>query len=471
MPLGSVPDEPDHWRYAYAVQTGQDMSDGSMTVPLSLAGFPAACVNEHPEASAACVPEIRSGPATTEATTHISSYPRLYYRVVGQPLTHWPEESGLIASRVLSALLCALLWGVAMLPWVGREAWLMRLAVLLTATPSALFFSGSINPQGMEVAAFAALWSLSVVVFSRLRAGGYGALPRWVQVSWPLVMVVAVNTRLLSAWYIAVLLLTCWLWFRPPLAGILRDRRLLAAAAVVLASVVGRGIAMVVQSSSSGLLGTGGSASADIPYPDLVVSAMWRVLNNPTDAIGLLGWLDTRVPSAATAVWFVMAGGILFFASPYLRRRHGVALGALFVCLAATWITLDPIMTRAQNIPFWQARYGFPLWMGAVVLLAAAVVTAPVSGRPSVVAPQRLGCALGLVVLQTLAVAYLMVRYMWPAGWFGPVGDAAWLPYAPSLVVAATAVAGALLLVAPTLLVAPRVEAAADVPDLERVAG
>lgn len=451
VPLGSSPDEPDHWRYAYAVHTGQDTSDGKVTVPRSLQGFPAACVNEDPEADAACVLEIRPDSRVAETTTHISSYPRLYYRLVGWPLTRWTGELGLIAARLLSALVSSLFWGVAMLPWTGPGAWLMRLAVLLTVTPSALFFSGSINPQGMEIAVFAALWSLSAAVFARLDAG-YRSLPRWMQILWPLALVVAVNSRLLSAFYLAVALLTCWLWFRPPLARLLRDRRLILVAALVVAAVAARGAAIVAQSSSSGILGTGGTSSG-IPYGDLVISAVWRVLDNPSEGIGMLGWLDTQIPSGATAIWFLMAGGVMFLALPHVRRRHCVALGALLGCLVATWIVLEPIMTDSLNVPFWQARYGFPLWMGVPVLLAAAFVGAP-TGEPRVVALHRLGSATGMVVLHVLALGYLMIRYMWSAAWFGPIGDPRWLPYVPYWVVAATGIGGALLLAIPALLAA-----------------
>lgn len=459
VPLGSSPDEPDHWRYAYAVQTGQDLSDGEVSVPASLAGFPAACVNERPEQDASCVPEIEPGSGSIETTTHISSYPRLYYRLVGWPLGTWPQESGLLASRVLSVALSAVLWGVAMLPWTGGGAWRMRLAVVLTATPSALFFSGSINPQGLEVAVFAALWSLSVVVFARLDAGGYRSLPLWLQITWPLALAVAVHTRLLGFWWVALLLLTCWLWFATPIRRILSDGRLLAAGAVVVAAVVVRGVAMLTQSSSSGILGTGGADVPDIPYRDLLVSAIWRALNNPAEAIGMLGWLDTRVPSGATASWFLLAGGLAFLAAPHLRRRHWVALAVLVVVVAGTWIVLDPIMTPALDTPFWQARYGFPVWMGVLFLLAAA------PGRLPIVGLHRVGSAVGIVVLQVVSLAYLMIRYMWSLGWFGPVGDARWLPYAPSRIIAVAGIVGALLLAVP-LLLAGRGSAVLDEQDL-----
>ncbi|MFZ5872247.1 MAG: DUF2142 domain-containing protein, partial [Actinomycetota bacterium] len=229
-PLGSSPDEPDHWRFAYAVQTGQDYAGGTVAVPLSLDGFPAACVNMNRDVSASCVPDIEPTQQEVEAFTSAWTYPPVYYWLTGWPLLLDTGEIGLLGVRVASAALSALLVGVALAPWLSAAAWRMRAAVALGAAPSVVYFSGSVNPQGFEVSAMAAAWSLSVAVFLRLRECRYSELPLVLQIGWPLVLVVAIHSRVLTFWFVAVALLASLIACGPSGRSLLRDSRVLAAA-------------------------------------------------------------------------------------------------------------------------------------------------------------------------------------------------------------------------------------------------
>jgi hypothetical protein len=435
-PVGTSPDEPDHWRYAYAVYTGQDASDGWLEVPVSLTGFPSNCIAQQPDLNASCVPRLTEDREIVGAPTALIGAPILYYTLIGWPLTQWPDERGILISRVLSALVSALLWAIAILPWAGTCHWPARLAVILTAAPAALYFSGTIQSSGMEIASFAALWSLSLVVFGHLREASYRTLPRWIQVTWPLLMVASIFIRVATGWFVAILLLVAWIWSAVPPGRLLRDRRLVVAAVAVAGAATVRFVSLMGD-RSAGIFGAGNPP----PPPEVtmyarVVSAAARLVDEPDRGIGLMGWIDTQVPSMGTMYWFLMAGGIAFLAAPYLRRRHLVALGALFVVLGTTWILLDVSVSTITNIPFWQARYGFPIWMGVPLLLAAATVVGMIGARTSFAPVLRWGCALGLVVMHVFSVAYLMVRYMYGTYWFGPVGVPGWTPYAQTTVVA-----------------------------------
>ena len=118
--------------------------------------------------------------------------------------------------------------------------------------------------------------------------------------------------------------------------------------------------------------------------------------------------------------------------------------GALLVAvLGTTWLLLDVHVSTIQNIPFWQARYGFPTWMGIPILLASAFTLARATDRYPIVPMLRWGAAIGLAAMQIFSVAYLMIRYMYGTYWFGPVGAPGWYPYAPTTLLAATAIVGA----------------------------
>jgi Predicted membrane protein (DUF2142) len=246
-PLGSPPDEPEHWRYAWGALTGQDVATGEVTVPRSLTGYPGACFNESPEVGASCADEITPDPEQVASGTSALLYPTLYYRLVGWPLLLSPAETGLLGARVVSAAVVAIVWGVAFAPWLGRSAWLMRASLLLAVTPSALYFAGMISPQGLELASLAAVWSLTVTVFLGLRRGLYRDLPVWVQLAWPAISMVACLTRVLSWWWVLVAVAACWVALRPPLR---RDRRAWLALAIVGVAIVSRAVVFLLRSLS-----------------------------------------------------------------------------------------------------------------------------------------------------------------------------------------------------------------------------
>lgn len=462
-PLGTSPDEPDHWRFAYAVASGQQTSDGTVSVPLSLTGFPSACVNMRSDISAACVPRITRNTDRVEVPSPVAGAPPLYYQLVGWPLVIAPDQSGILASRLVSALLSAILWTIAILPWAGQGSWLARLAVLLTAAPAALYFSGSVNPTGMEIAAFAAVWSLSIFVLTRLSTRSYRALPPWVQVAWPTLMMLTFFIRMASGWFLAIVLLVTWLWSATPLRRLLLDRRFMVVTLAVGLTAVFR-IATLMLERGTGLFGTGyPPPPADVTSYVRVVSAAWRLLDDPVKAIGLMGWIDTQVPSMGTVVWFMLAGAIAVLATPFVGRRQVAAALVLVVLLGTTWLLLDVHVSTIQNIPFWQARYGFPTWMGLLILLAGAFVGASAAKRFPIVPLFRWAAAIGLAGMQVFSVAYLMIRYMYGAYWFGPVGAPTWFPYAATTVLAATAVVGAIVLGAAVLLPGSREHATDDI--------
>jgi hypothetical protein len=387
--------------------------------------------------------------------TALYGAPILYYGLVGWPLTQWPDERGIIASRVLSALVSAILWAIAILPWAReRRHWPARLAIVLTATPAALYFAGTIQPSGMEISAFAALWSLSMVVFGHLRRDSYATLSSWVQIAWPVLAISAVFVRFASAWFVAIVLLVSWVWSGVPVGRLLRDRRLMAAAALVAGAAALR-LATFLSDRSSGIFGRGLDTPPEVNVVGLVADLLARLTRDPERAIGLMGWFDTQVPSLGTMPWFLMAGGITFLAVPFLRRRDLVALGTLLAVLGATVLVLEIAVTTTNGYEFWQPRYGFPIWMGVPILLAATLAAGQATTGSAVAPVLRWGCALSLGIMHLVSVAYLMARYMYGIVGFGSLGTLGWTPYIQTTLVVVLAVlgsAGLALAVVPTAI-------------------
>ena len=170
-PWGTSPDEPDHWRFAYAVASGQDTSDATVDVPISLTGFPSACVNMQPNLNASCVPRITRDTELVQVATPVAGAPPIYYALVDGRVVIAPDET---RHRRQPRALCA---AQRRALDDRRRAVDRQICVAGAARgaphgrASGLYFSGSINPSGMEIAAFAALWSLSAFVFGRLRTG------------------------------------------------------------------------------------------------------------------------------------------------------------------------------------------------------------------------------------------------------------------------------------------------------------
>ena len=334
-PIGTSPDEPAHWRHAYAVHTGQDTSDAMVEVPAPLTVWPG-CTNFRPDVSAECVESPPEQPAIASVNDPLHGAPTLYYSVVGWPLAQWPDERGILAGRVVSALVSALLWAIAIAPWTGARHWPARLAVILTAAPAAVYFSGTIQPSGMEIASLAALWSLSFAVFEHMRSGAYRSLP-------------SMDPGRLAAprrhhdlhpdgdrmvcGCRAVGSLAMVRGVTPPIAAGSPHHG--GSGVFVAAAATLRTVSLLIGPWRGNLYGVGvGAPAPDVSLVARVVSLATRMMDDPVRAIGLMGWVDTQVPAMATMIWFLMAGGIAFMAAPFLQRRHLVALGAL---LRACW--------------------------------------------------------------------------------------------------------------------------------------
>jgi hypothetical protein len=178
LPVNGTYDENQHIVRAYAVVTGQWLPTGHGT---DAAGLPAETFDAPRSllpANAACTWKHLPGrtplPASCQRPVHdradgrmpsqAARYSPVYYLMVGLPLRLAPDYGGVVAARLLSALLSAAMLAAAVAVALRSGNRLLLAAVILVSTPLAMNLDGAVNPNGLEISAgvllFAALLTL-----------------------------------------------------------------------------------------------------------------------------------------------------------------------------------------------------------------------------------------------------------------------------------------------------------------------
>lgn len=165
LPVNGTYDEKQHIVRAYAVATGQLSPVGTAVdtlgrrteafrAPRSLlpVGTSVDCTWWQPPRPASCQ-RFTADRTLVLTPTVAGHYSPVYYAAVGLPLRWSPDRAGVIAARLVSALLSALLLGTALWLAVRSGRRILVAAVALATTPTALNLAGAVNPNGLEIAA------------------------------------------------------------------------------------------------------------------------------------------------------------------------------------------------------------------------------------------------------------------------------------------------------------------------------
>ncbi|MGH1547847.1 DUF2142 domain-containing protein [Leifsonia poae] len=214
-----------------------------------------------------------------------------------------------------------------------------------------LFLSGTVNPNGLEVAATAAVFALLTATF--------GAPASRRTLAWRLAGVTVVSLLLVNTRSIALL----WLLLALVAALILSDRFVLRIVLRWWATWVAVGVVAAVTLAVAVFylrprpltpayqpIGAGQSWGQGFSWTiDQTFSFM-------TGWIAQFGWLEIPAPAIALVIWAVVGGGILITGVVFGGRR--TQLAALPVGLA---LLLVPPLTQAAVIGvagyIWQGRY------------------------------------------------------------------------------------------------------------------
>jgi hypothetical protein len=429
-PVGSAPDEASHIVKAAATVRGEFVGsptsqEGIQTfrVPNDIAevGDPQfSCAAARPLVAASCLPAFRERTHEVRATSGVGGYDPLYYAAVGWPSLFLTGTHAVLAMRIVSALIGSffigvLFWSAAVIR--GRPAWLAWSSVALT--PMAYFLGGVVNPNGLEIAAMAALAAVALVIVSDPAVPRIGPRVALLATSG----IVAANTRSVSAIYVAVVVVAVVITAQPAaLTALLRRRAVLVALGASVLGLLLAGLWTVLVASPAGFIPSTGQER-----PGLVRAFLHTLLQ--TGAYGnqfvdALGWFDVPMPSGIVVGWTAAIGAVVALVLVGARARPLIGVLVLMAALVIAPAAIQAPVAHEYGY-IWQGRYGLPLFVAMVIV--AGVATRGLRSRATAVRALAVSGTLSWIA-QLLVVVWAYRR--WSVGalgsWHGLFDGAGW---------------------------------------------
>ncbi|WP_345763832.1 DUF2142 domain-containing protein [Diaminobutyricibacter sp. McL0608] len=393
-PLFSVPDENAHATKAIAQVRGELVGAAEAGKKYLVVDLPpgyhynhsAMCYLFVPTKSAHCAARFGDGTGTAYFENWVGAYNPIYYYLVGWPSLLTDNGSvGVYAMRIASALLGALLlaWAFQAALSSIRARWL-PFGLLLVTGPMVLYLLGSVNPNGVEIAAAAALWASLLRLLERhddrLEAV-WSSLPTWYL--WLIVTVSSIllaNARSVGPLWLVVVVGACVAitGLRAAKAFFTRGRNYLWIGAIA----VGTLFAGVWTLATNGAGAQAGTADAPLVGKGFFSGFAAMIRFTPgflQQQLGVFGWLDTPLPWILYAAISIAIGVLVLLALTGTNRHSAIVIVS---ALAAS--ILIPAIVQALTISrtglIWQGRYGLFLFL-AIPLLAAWMLSTPAGAR------------------------------------------------------------------------------------------
>lgn len=457
VPPSAGPDEPSHMVRAAALIRGELEGDDlpGQTLPgyelPGEVGFPdPACFALQPEAPASCAADLPIPDGDFYLFTKSDDYP-VWGHVPAGVGTLVPGSANRWATRTTDAIIPLLLLGATLIA-ASRRGPLAGATTLLAVTPLAWFTFAVVNPSGPVIAGGLGLWTALVALAERSspapsngdRAAkhsrrGERLVPWLAALSWAamvlprrdglvyacLILAAAflvldldvrssirrVGTLALAAAAVSTLVTLAWAsrsdttgsqaLFAAPLAPLAalgvrrlartsllagRRRQAIGAIAAVVVAVLG---ALVVMTRRSG--GFDRAVLRDV---------IGQTGLNLNEAIGVLGWDDTPIPTSAVHLWLIVLGMVAGAAVVLGNRR--VLLGAAGVVGVAVLTSWTLTMVQNSTPLYWQGRYYLPLLVGVPVLLGTVRLDAATGRRLALLVAGTSMLVANLALAQTM---------------------------------------------------------------------
>lgn len=361
------------------------------------------------DTSAACDHDNHADRTPVPAASAAGRYNPVYYAVVGIPLIWLPTMTGVLLSRLITAAIIAALLALAVsaaLRWSRHGV--MLAGVGLLATPALMNLAGLVNPSGVEIAAGILLFTaliplldpgrpvdrrmihyagLAAIILATLRALG----PYWLAVGLGVLIVTSGRARLAELSRMRVV--RGWV---------------LAVGVAVLAGVAWTLDMHALQAGHSGQI-TPPYTTGQILY--FLLLSQWTTYLS--EMVTGLGYLDVPTPGIVPLLWagavILLVGAALLFG----RRTDRVRIGLVLLGVFGTATLADALTANRYDYAM-QGRYLMPLFAGAVLLAAEALVRAEVSDGDRSRAIVRTITVLVMPVLQLVCLVAAMVR--WQSG-------------------------------------------------------
>ncbi len=335
-----------------------------VTVPKSFAALPQSTCYGFPIFPASTCHGLRGSGRLVKATTYVGRYPPLYYLLVGWPSLAWHTNIAVYLMRLTSALMSSLLLGMALALaaiWSRRRT--LVLAVIVIATPMVFIFGSFVNPSGLEMAAATCVWTGGLVLVLERPVRPPPSLVAATSVA----AAVMVLTRGLSPFWLGVIGAFLALLAPRSMLTLARNRSVrLGAGLVATASAVA--VVYVLWAHSLSVLPIGATFPSRVGTVNLVELTVGHTAIWLAQFVGTLG--SANPPFAVVAAWLVAAATIVLTGMLTSARRHALVL--LGVAAASLVVPTAIVVSQARHDGIvWQARDGYPLYAGLVLLAGA----------------------------------------------------------------------------------------------------
>nr|WP_240947758.1 DUF2142 domain-containing protein [Planosporangium mesophilum] len=371
LPVNGTYDEKHHVVRAYAVVTGHWLPDGPASdgttfgsegfdVPASLLPGNVNCaVGEKNRGPADCQTPTGSR-ETVRVPSAAARYSPVYYLPVGLPLLVSPDGTGVVLARLVSALVSALLLAAAVATAVRLRSRLLVAGVALVATPMAMNLNGSVNPNGIEIAA-------GVLLFVALSALLRGVVTRRLLVLTGIAAALLLTVRQLGPVLLAVDVAACALLAgRGRVVELWRSR----SARAILGGFGLVGVVVVV----AWMAGSGGADTGAIPERGIGGDLAGRILSDRVpfylrQVVGQFGYGEVTISPAAIGLWYLLLAAVVVPALVRSGWRLRLVVAGLLAFCAALLVALDWHFAPLSGW-FAHGRYALPTAVGVVLLTA-----------------------------------------------------------------------------------------------------
>jgi hypothetical protein len=302
---------------------------------------------------------------TTQSTT-AGRYPPVYYALLGWPTLLLAGPSAFYLQREMTALVSALLlgmaaWSASATPRSGR----LMLSLGVAVTPMTVYFMGGVNPQAPEIAAAAGVWISGWALLQSRSTFDSGVMARLTVSACALAL-----CRPLSVLWLAVILGSLLVGFSKPAHWVTFRENL---SAKICASVVAMvSLAQVIWMASVGAL-TQSTLGVHMSTEEAITKSISRQLLWLVQMIGLFGAFETSASLPVYIVWLL--AGICLIATALVLGSRRERLAIVLVMAGSIIIpTFAEVATREQTGFAWQGRYIMPMAIG-IVLIAGMIAT------------------------------------------------------------------------------------------------
>src|SRR5690349_20958107 len=418
-PYEGTPDEIEHAKRAAGVVAGQiapkpvPVKAGSgayQTVPGGLIRDDASCWIHKSAVPVGCARGPGNDRTLVATPSGAGRYPPLYYAAVGAPLRLWPGYPGLILARLIGTVLAsALMAAVFAALWRWSKYRLMVAGVLLAFTPITAELCGAVNPNGLEIVAGIGVFVAGLPLFARYRWRSGEPDPGWdrrLLALFGISAITLVSLRTSGPPWLLVALAMLLAPYRPRLFRALwRDRPArLWSAGIAVAFLAAVAWTYVMKGTNFGDFRSAQQLrKGQIAW---LVAERWRGWLD--EAVGVLAFLDARMPSWTYLIWESLAAAMLIWAFVAVRGSDRWR-----VAIAAGLAVLVPSVMQAYGANstgfITQGRYLLPLLVGLVLVAAEVLerrVVTPVQARSLI----RL-CLLCVLPIHLLGLLVTMMRY------------------------------------------------------------